>query len=143
MAVSEYVTVATIRATADQVWAILADASGYAAWNPEIIGIEGRFAADARFKARVRLGNGAVRSISMKVTRFEPPSRMEWIGGLPLGLFVGRRMYTVTPHGGVTEFHMQLNMTGLLAPFIIRSVGDRQAEIDGFSAALKRRAEAG
>jgi uncharacterized protein YndB with AHSA1/START domain len=143
MAVSEYVSVATIRAPADRVWAILADALGYAAWNPEIVGIDGHFAGDARFKARVRLGNGAVRSVSMTVTRFEPPSRMEWTGGLPLGLFIGRRLYTITPHGELTEFRMQLEMTGLLAPLIIRSVGDRQPEIDSFSAALKRRAEDG
>ena len=127
MGVSEYVTVATILAPADRVWAIL----------------DGHLAGDARFTARVRLGTGAVRSVSMKVTLFEPPSRMEWTGGLPLGLFVGRRMYTVTPRVGVTEFRMQLNMTGLLAPLIIRSVGDRQTEIDSFSAALKKRAETG
>ena len=143
MGVSEYVTVATILAPADRVWAILADASGYAAWNPEIVGIDGRLAGDARFTARVRLGTGAVRSVSMKVTLFEPPSRMEWTGGLPLGLFVGRRLYTMTPRESVTEFRMQLNMTGLLAPLIIRSVGDRQTEIDSFSAALKKRAETG
>ncbi len=141
MAASEYLTVAEILAPADRVWSILADASGYAAWNPEIIGIDGRFGADTRFTARVRLGNGAVRSVSMAVTRFEPPSRMEWTGGLPLRLFVGRRLFTVAPHGRVTEFRMQLTMAGWLAPLIIRSVGDRQGEIDSFSAALKQRAE--
>jgi hypothetical protein len=54
----------------------------------------------------------------MRVTAFETPSRMEWTGGLPLGLFVGRRTFTV------------------------KSVGDRQPEIDSFSAALKAHAEA-
>jgi hypothetical protein len=142
MAASDYVTATTINAPAARVWAILTDAARYEAWNPEIIGIEGALAGDARFKVRVRLGNGAVRSIAMKMTRFEPTSRMEWTGGLPLGLFVGRRTFTVTPHGERSEFRMHLSMTGLLSPLINRSVGNRQAEIDGFSSALKARAEA-
>jgi uncharacterized protein YndB with AHSA1/START domain len=142
MAPSEYVTVATINAPVARVWAILTDAAGYATWNPEIISIDGTFAAGARFAARVKLGNGAVRSVSMTVTRLDPESRMEWTGGMPLGLFVGRRTFTVTPRDRRTEFRMNLEMTGLLAPLIIRSVGDRQREIDSFSSALKAHAEA-
>jgi hypothetical protein len=139
---SEYVTVATVNAPVDRVWAILVDASRYATWNPEIIGIEGSFDAGERFRARVRLGNGAIRSVSMTVTRFDPLSRMEWTGGLPFGLFVGRRLFTLAPRDGLTEFRMDLRMTGPLAPLIIRSVGDRQPEVDSFSAALKAHAEA-
>lgn len=142
MAASEYVTVATINAPAARVWAILTDAAGYATWNPEIISIDGTLAAGARLAARVKLGNGAVRSVSMTVTRFDPESRMEWTGGMPLGLFTGRRTFTVAPRDRQTEFRMNLEMTGLLAPLIIRSVGDRQPEIDGFASALKAHAEA-
>ena len=141
-AASEYVTVATVNAPVDRVWAILVDASRYATWNPEIIGIEGAFAKGARFTARVKLGNGAVRSVAMTVTQFDPVSCMEWTGGLPLGLFVGRRLFTLASRDGRTEFRMRLRMTGLLAPLIIRSVGDRQPEVDSFSAALKAHAEA-
>ena len=139
---SEYLTVATVNAPVDRVWAVLVDASRYATWNPEIIGIDGSFAVGERFTARVRLGNGAVRSVSMTVTRFDPLACMEWIGGLPFGLFVGRRLFTLAPCDGLTEFRMHLRMTGLLAPLIIRSVGDRQPEIDSFAAALKAHAEA-
>jgi hypothetical protein len=56
---------------------------------------------------------------------------------LPLGLFVGHR---VGGPGG-SEFRMRLAMSGLLAPLTLESVGDRQPEIDRFSAALKARAE--
>jgi len=137
----EYATVVQISASADTVWSVLADAARYPSWNPEIVAIAGRFAPGERITARVHVGNGVFRSVSMRVTGFDPPTRMEWIGGLPLGLFVGRRVFTVTPRGRVAEFRMDLSMTGLLSPLIIRSVGDRQPEIDGFSAALKKRAE--
>ncbi len=138
---AEYATATKIQAAPETVWQILTDAAGYADWNPEIIGIAGRMALHQRIKARVRLGDGAVRDVSMRVTAFEAPSRMEWTGGLPLGLFVGRRTFTVTPASGGTEFRMHLRMSGPLAPLILKSVGDRQPEIDTFAAALRARAE--
>ena len=130
-----------ITAPPEAVWAVLADPVGYADWNPEIVAINGRFAPGERITARVHIGDGVVRSVPMRVTAFQPPVRMEWVGGLPLGLFVGRRVFSVTPRDGGAEFRVELRMTGLLSPLIIRSVGNRQAEIDSFSAALKKRVE--
>ena len=137
----EYTTTAVIDASPETVWAVLTDAAGYQEWNPEITGIAGRFALGERITAQVRLGSGAVRSVTMRVTALEPPLRMEWTGGLPLGLFVGLRTFTVTPRGTGAEFRLHLRMSGPLSSLILRSVGDRQPEVDSFSAALKRRAE--
>lgn len=137
----EYVTEATIRATPERVWQLLTDAGGYANWNPEIVRVDGRLALNERITARVRVGGGAIRSLSIRVTAFEAPSRMEWVGGLPLGLFVGRRTFTVTPAEGGARFHLHLRMSGLLAPLILKSIGDRQPEMDSFSSALRARAE--
>jgi uncharacterized protein YndB with AHSA1/START domain len=139
--VKEYLTVSTIRSTPELVWRILTDATGYADWNPEIVGIDGRMALNERITVRVKLGSGAIRRVSMRVTAFEPPSRMEWTGGLPLGLFVGLRTFTVVPRDGGVEFRMHLRMSGPLAPLILKSVGDRQPEIDRFSSALRARVE--
>src|SRR5690348_16935443 len=138
----EYTTVATIDASPHTVWAILTDGRSYDQWNPEIIGIDGMIAAGSRITAHVRLGDGAVRRVPQRVTALDAPRRMEWTGGLPFGLFVGRRTFTVTPSGTGAEFRMHLHMAGPLASLILKSVGDRQPEIDNFSAALKRRAEA-
>jgi uncharacterized protein YndB with AHSA1/START domain len=137
----QYDTSAIVRASPEIVWAILADPAGYAAWNPEILSIAGRFAAGERITARVRVGGGAIRSVPMRVTAFEPKTRMEWTGGLPLGLFVGRRTFTVSPHPDGAEFRMHLSMTGPLASPILKSLGDRQPEIDGFAAGLMAQAE--
>ena len=138
---SDYVASAVIRSDPEVVWRILTDATGYAAWNPEIISIEGNLAAGARIMARVKLGDGTIRTVPMRVTTFTPTTRMVWTGGLPLGLFVGIRDFTVTPHSNGTEFRMHLTMRGLLAPLILKSVGDRQPEIDRFAAALKAHVE--
>jgi uncharacterized protein YndB with AHSA1/START domain len=137
----EYITTVSIHASPERVWDILTESAGYADWNPEIVGIEGRMAPDARIKARVKLGSGAIRTIALRVTAFQPPTRMEWTGGLPLGLFVGRREFAVIPRDGETDFRMHLRMSGPFAPLILKSVGDRQPEIETFSAALRARAE--
>jgi hypothetical protein len=139
---NEYVTTAIVRASPETVWRILTDSPGYASWNPEILGVEGRMALNERITARVKVGGGAIRSVGMRVTAFDAASRrMEWTGGLPLGLFVGRRIFSVTARDGGSEFRMDLQMTGPLAPLILKSLGDRQPEIDSFSAALRTRAE--
>ena len=137
----EYVTASTIAASPERVWAVLADSEAYSQWNPEIIGIRGQFATGARIVAQVRLGDGAVRSVPQRVVEFEPPHRMTWRGGLPFGLFVGRRTFTVTPSANGAEFRMHLQMSGPLSALILKSVGDRQPEIDRFTAALKRQCE--
>ena len=138
----EYVTRAHIRATSEAVWAILTDGPRYREWNPEIIGIDGRIALGERIRAHVRLGDGAVRAVGLRVSALDAPTRMEWVGGLPLGLFVGRRTFTLTPRPDGTELRLHLAMSGPLSPLILKSVGDRQPEIDRFTEALKTRAEA-
>jgi uncharacterized protein YndB with AHSA1/START domain len=138
---AEYVTQATIAASPDLVWRILTDPAGYAWWNPEILGVDGRFGIGERIAVKVRIPSGAVRSVSLRITAFEPVRQMEWTGGLPFGLFVGKRTISVYPNGDGTRFRMHLSMTGPLAPLIRKSVGDRQADIDSFSKALKTHAE--
>ena len=137
----EYVTMSQIAASPERVWEVLTDGDGYRHWNPEIIAVNGAITLGAQITAQVRLGNGAVRPVRQRVIALEAPTRMEWVGGLPLGLFVGRRTFTLTPVSGEVEFRMHLHMSGLLSPMILKSVGDRQPEIDRFSAALKHRAE--
>jgi uncharacterized protein YndB with AHSA1/START domain len=137
----EYTTEVAIAAAPAQVWRVLTDAANYANWNPEILAVAGRFAAGERIRARVRLGDGAIRNVPMRVTELAAPTRMQWTGGMPLGLFTGVRTFTVATEGSGARFRMHLRMSGPLAPAILRSVGDRQPEIDSFSAALKREVE--
>jgi hypothetical protein len=147
----QYTTSAQIGAPLDRVWSILTDAPGYERWNPEILAVRGRFAPGETIKARVKVKAGpnktAIRDVGLRITLFEPPAvswrqaRMEWTGGLPLGLFTGKRTLTLTPKSGITEFRMDLHMSGPMCGMIIRTLGDRQPEIDSFSAGLKAHAE--
>ena len=62
-------------------------------------------------------------------------------GRVAFGLFVGRRTFTITPVAEIVRFTMHLRMTGPLAPLILKSVGDRQPEVDSFCTALRHAAE--
>jgi hypothetical protein len=138
----EYTTTATIRATPEAVWAILTDGPGYARWNPEINRVEGRIALGEKIKAHVVLHGGKVQPVSVRVTALEPMRRMVWTGGLPLGLFTGRRTFSLTPRdGGIVEFTMHLHFSGPLSGLIAKSLGDRQSDIDALAAGLKTCAE--
>src|SRR5258708_3070429 len=137
----EYTSTSIINASPEAVWTILTDGEAYREWNPEIVGIDGHITLGGRITAHVRLGDGAVRALKQPLTALAAPTPMEWVGGLPLGLFVGRRSFSVTARDSGVEFRLHLRMSGPLSSLILKSVGDRQPEIDSFSAALKRRAE--
>jgi hypothetical protein len=131
---------ASIRATPETLWAILTNAAGYPRWNPTVTSVEGRIAAGERVSLKVKMNPG--RAFPLKVAVFEPPTRMVWRGGMPLGLFVGERTFTLTPQpNGVVDFSMRETFTGLLAPLIGRAIPDMQPAFDEFAAALKREAE--
>jgi uncharacterized protein YndB with AHSA1/START domain len=137
----EYTTTVMINAPPALVWGILVDGPRYRDWNPEIVGVDGRIDRGERITGHVRLGSGAIRHVALVVTAFDAPRRMEWRLGMPLGLFVGKRIFTVEPKGSGTQFRLHLEMSGPMLPLILKSVGDRQPEVDSFSAALKGRAE--
>jgi hypothetical protein len=129
-----------IRATPERLWSILTNAPAYPEWNPTVTRVEGTIAAGERVSLHVKLNPG--RAFPLTVAVFEPPTRMVWRGGMPLGLFVGERTFTLSPQpNGIVFFSMRETFTGLLAPLIGRTIPDLQPAFDEFAAALKRAAE--
>lgn len=127
-----------IRAAPEAVWAALMDGPGYERWNPEIKRVDGRIALGKKITAHVVLHGGVVRPVTVRVTALEPMRRMVWTGGLPLGLFTGRRTFTLVPRDdGELEFTMHLRFSGPLSPLIVGTLGDRQPDIDALAAGLK------
>ena len=63
---------------------------------------------------------------------------------MPLGLFKGERLFTLTERpGGLVDFHMSETFSGWMSPLIERSIPDLQPAFNHFAADLKKRAEAG
>lgn len=130
-----------IRATPEEVWAILVDGTNWTRWNPSIDKVEGTIAPNGTLKVYTKLSPG--RAFPVRVSEFVAPRRMVWTGGMPLGLFTGVRTYTLEPSEGGVMFAMREEFSGLMAPLIARSIPDMQPSFNEFASALKRRAESG
>ena len=134
-----FAATSSIQASPERIWAILTDAARYPAWNPTVTKVDGTIAPGARIALHVTL---SPRAFPVTVAVFEPPRRMVWRGGMPLGLFVGERVFTLTPQAGdVVEFSMRETFSGLLSPLIARSLPDMQPAFAAFAESLKRAAE--
>jgi hypothetical protein len=136
----QFVATASIHATPERIWSILTDGARYVEWNPTVDKVDGRIAPGERIALHVKLNPG--RAFPVTVAVFNPPRRMVWRGGMPLGLFAGERVFELVPRArGVVEFSMREQFTGLLAPLIGRTLPNMQPAFDDFAAALKREAE--
>jgi uncharacterized protein YndB with AHSA1/START domain len=130
-----------IRATPERIWALLTDAAKFTRWNNTVEKVDGKIALGERVTVHPKTNPG--RAFPVTVAEFEPPRSMVWTGGMPLGLFKGRRTFTLTPGlNGEVEFSMREEYTGLMAPLICRSIPDLQPAFDEFASDLKRAAEA-
>jgi hypothetical protein len=130
----------TIAAPPERIWSILTDGSRYTEWDPSMERLEGTIAPGEKLKVYTKLSPG--RAFPIKVTGFEPNRRMEWSGGMPLGLFKGVRAFTLTPKGdGTTEFVTEEEYTGPFASMILKRMPDLTESFEGFAEGLKQRAE--
>jgi hypothetical protein len=137
-----YEATSTIAAAPDAVWAVLSDGTGWAAWDSGVDAVEGRIAAGETLKIRTQAAPG--RSFPVKVTTFEPPLRLGFSGGMPLGLFRGIRTYVLSPApGGGTAFRVREEYSGPLVGLIWRSMPDLGPSFEKFAQGLKRRVESG
>lgn len=134
-----YEAKSVIDAPPDQVWAALVDAAGYPTWDSGVDKVDGRIAAGEKITVHAAVNPG--RAFPVKVTDFQPASRMTWTGGMPLGLFKGVRTFTLTPRGDSTEFTVREEYTGPLLPLIWRSMPDLGPSFTQFATGLKQRVE--
>lgn len=129
-----------IKARPEAIWSVLTNAADYVRWNSTVDKVDGEIALGKKVTVYAKASPG--RAFPLTVAEFQPPLRMVWKGGMPLGLFTGTRTYTLTPaEGGKTEFAMVEEFSGLMAPLITRSIPDLQPAFDAFAADLKKRVE--
>jgi hypothetical protein len=132
-------TSTTIAAPRETVWAILTDLPAWPTWNTTVTGTSGAIVVGTKVSVSVTANPG--RAFAVTVAALESPSRMVWIGGMPLGLFTGTRTFVLTDDAGTTRFEMDESYTGPMAGLITRSIPDLQPSFDEFAACLKSRAE--
>ena len=133
-----YEAAATIKAPPERVWSILTDGPGLSGWDSGILRIEGAVAAGGSFRLWSEVS--PKRPFALTVAAFEPPRKMVWKSGMPLGLFSGERTFTLVPTAEGTAFTMREEFRGIMLPLIRRSMPDLQPSYDRFARGLKARA---
>ena len=104
--------------------------------------VEGRIAMGETIKIRSQAAPG--RAFPVKVTGFDPPARLRFSGGMPLGLFRGVRTYELTDDAdGQVKFRMREQYDGPLLPLIWRSMPDLGPSFQQFARGLKQQVESG
>lgn len=136
---NEYSVAVSIAAPPQRVWDLLVDASGYKRWNPSVVSIDGRIAAQETIKLVSAVNPG--RTFVLKVTTMDPPRRLVWTGGMPLGMFTGTRTFLIEPGGAGCSFSMSEVYTGLMSGVIFKSIPDLTDSFKQFAESLKSAAE--
>jgi hypothetical protein len=127
-----------ILASAPRIWSLLIDAGGFPRWNSTIARIEGQIREGQRLRIHVP---GTDRTFTPKVSGVGANRGMTWAGGFA-PIFRGVRLFTLTEvEGGSTDFAMQESFSGILVPFIRRSLPDFRPIFERYANDLKREAE--
>lgn len=127
-----------INASPEKIWAILTDASKYPEWDVQMNKLEGTIGLNEQITAHTKLSD---RAFPVKVTEFVPNQQMTWVGGMPLGLFTGVRVFRLEPKGKATVFKLREDYSGLLLGIFGRTLPDLNKVFAEFAANLKKRAE--
>lgn len=128
-----------IDATRERVWSVLTDVTTWPNWDSGVTKVDGRAALGEKLTVTVEANPG--RSFPVKVVQLSAPERMVFVGGMPVGLFTGRRTYTLVPEGTGTRFTMREEYTGPLAGMFFKSIPDLGPSFRRFAEGLKNRVE--
>ncbi len=132
---------ATINSAPPIVWQTLIEVSRWPSWDSGVLSVEGSMAPGSKLTIRAAVGGD--RAFPVKVTAFEPPHRLVFSGGMPLGLFRGVRTYTLTGEGDSTLFVMREEYSGALLKSIWKSIPDLGPSFAQFAEGLKKEVEGG
>jgi hypothetical protein len=131
-----------ITSSPEAVWAVLADGDAWPSWGSGVGRVEGQIAPGE--KITIRSEAAPTRAFPVKVTQYEPPARLQFSGGMPLGLFRGVRTFGLSAEGnGQTSFRVREEYRGPLLGLIWRSMPDLGPSFEQFAQGLKRRVETG
>lgn len=96
------------------VWACLSDTGSWPRWSDVLVALDGDREVGARQRLRLRMAGGLPLIATVELTVWTPGVGIEWVGGLPLGLFRARHGFRIEPsQAGATITHYE-HFSGLL-----------------------------
>lgn len=131
-----------VPASAERVWAVLADLSAYPRWNPFIIEASGTLEEGQRLRVRIKAPGRRPVRFSPTVIDVQPGRLLAWRGRLVVpGLFDGTHRFEVTP--GPTDdsctFVQSEAITGVLVGFLTKLLRDTEAGFELMNRAMLAR----
>ena len=127
-----------IRAPAATIWNLLTDANGFPRWNSTVTRVEGQIREGERLQLHVP---GTERTFTPRVSDVVPDERMTWTGGFS-PVFKGVRTFELRRcDDGSTEFRMEERFSGVILPFVKRSMPDFGPVFERYANDLKQEAE--
>jgi hypothetical protein len=138
--VRSFEAVTRIDASPADVWALLADVGGWRDWDSGVDRVAGRVALGERLTVYATMIRS--RPFTVTVTDLRPGEAMRWRGGLPFGLAVIERTYSLNPQeDGGTVLTVREDHSGPLAALLGRTTPDLNPSFRQFCAGIKARAE--
>jgi hypothetical protein len=133
-----------IDASPDTVWAVLADTSAYAEWNPFVRRLSGDLREGAKLEAQIAPPGGRAMTFKPTVLTAEPGRELRWLGRLLVpGLFDGEHRFRLEPIAdGRTRFVQSERFSGILVDLLRKTLERTQLGFEQMNAALKQRVEA-
>ena len=129
-----------IDASPAEVWALLADVGSWRDWDSGVDRVEGRVALGEQLTVYATMIRS--RPFSVTVTELRPGEAMRWRGGLPLGMAVIERTYSLDAQDdGGTVLTVREDHSGPLAALLGRTTPDLNPSFRQFCAGLKSMAE--
>ncbi|MCW2740074.1 MAG: Polyketide cyclase/dehydrase [Blastococcus sp.] len=132
--------VTRIAAGPDEVWAVLADVGGWRDWDSGVDRVEGRVVLGEPLTVYATMIRS--RPFTVTVTELRPREAMRWRGGLPFGLAVIERTYSLDAQDdGCTVVRVREDHSGPFAALLGRTTPDLNPSFRQFCAGLKATAE--
>jgi hypothetical protein len=129
-----------IDASPSEVWALLTDVRGWRDWDSGVDRVEGRVALGERLTIYATMIRN--RPFSVTVTELRPREAMRWRGGLPFGMAVIERTYSLDAQDdGGTVLTVREDHAGPFAALLGRRTPDLNPSFRQFCAGIKAKAE--
>lgn len=131
-----------IKAPPDEVWATLVDLPAYSEWNPYVVEAEGVAAVGSRLSLLMKVG-GKTFNVRPTVAELKEGRVLRWAGRFVVrGVFDAVHVHHLEPLQSGTRFVQSERFSGVLLPFLRKTVAETEVAFMEMNDALKRRVEA-